>query len=345
MRYPLSAIRTAIELVIRELYPDESHLIKEYSCIDDIVNQVLFELIKEDYKRNAETHSIQHYIDKFDIEASNRKYTRAIQYAQHYKNADYELIKREFGVNLPELKAEDISGKKVFEGHHYTEKDFWNYKIQAECKLLNKLHQKQIESSKNVSEIQFKNLFSNYRLLLDELEPVVDDYDEVICKTLLFYGLETRFLIDYIYSLCVAAEEKNYPDEIPTDRILSVCSISPVIPATSWCPEVFVADYCMLLKWDSMSRYIFGDDGKNWQKKLGIVYDCKQLKNIILQRKFEDWLKLVSDCTVQEKAEFIIENYWIWDKRIDYEWTPERIRYYRKLHYEITRTIEKPHIK
>ncbi|SFO17382.1 hypothetical protein SAMN05216351_10434 [Pseudobutyrivibrio sp. JW11] len=345
MTYSLKDIKHAIEIVIEELYPYSNRLIDEYSNMDDIANQIVFELIKEDYKKNAKRNSVQFYLNKYDIEASNRKYTRAIQHAQHYRDSDYDEIKDDFGVELDELLAEDVSGKKVFEGHHYTEKEYWELKMQAECKLLSKLHQKQIVKSKNVSEPEFKRLFEEYRQLLDDLEPAVNDYNGVICKTLVFYGLETYFLIDYIYSLCLAAEKKGFPDYIPIERMQSVCSITQYIDATDWCPNVYIADYCMLLKWDSMSKHIFEDSNEEWREKIKIIYDCKQLKNIMLQRHLDDWIRLISACSIEEKARFIINNYWIWDKRVDYEWTSDRIKYYRKIYQLLMKDFEKPHIK
>ncbi|MCR4636876.1 MAG: hypothetical protein K5754_11620 [Butyrivibrio sp.] len=345
MKYTIKDIKRAIENILDELYPHPENLIAEFSTIEDIANQIVFELIKEDYKKNADRNTIQFYMDKYDVDATNRKYTRAIQYAQHYRNIDFDLIQADFGIELEDLKPQDVSGEKVFKGHRYTEQDFLGFKMQAECRLLNKLHQRQIEFSKSISESKFKELFIEYRNLLYDLEPLVNNPEDVICKTLLFYGLESYFLIDFLYALCVAAEANGYPKIIPLERIQAVCSTIPVILEKHWCPEVFFADYCMLLKWDSMAKHIYEDDEEHWLRNECIIYDCKQLKNIVLQRGLDNWVDLVKECSVNDKANFIIENYWIWDKIIDYEWTSERIQYYRKLHSELMRIFPKPQIK
>lgn len=345
MKYTINDVKHAIEILLEDIYPHSENLTAEFSTIEDIANQVVFELIKEDYKKNAARNTIQFYMDKYDVDANNRKYTRAIQYAQHYRDTDFNLIQADFGIELEELKPQDVKGKKAFEGHRYTELEFWGFKMQDECGLFNKLHQKQIESSKNISEPRFKELFIEYRSLLDDLEPLVDSPEDVICKTLLFYGFESYFLIDFLYALCVAAEASGYPKIIPLERIQTVCCITPVIPETHWCPEVFIADYCMLLKWDSMAKHIYEDNEEQWLRNECIIYDCKQLKNIVLQRGMDKWIDLVKECSVSDKANFIIDNYWIWDKRIDYEWPSERIQYYRKLHSGLMRTFSKPHIK
>ena len=345
MAYVLENIKRAIEILINELYPDSKRLLEEYSNMDDIANQIIFELIKEEYKQNAERNSVQYYLNQYDFDSSNRKYTRAIQYAQHYRDADYNQIKEEFGVEIKELESEDVSGKKVFEGHHFTEKDFWELKMQAECRLLSKLHQKQVVKSKNVSEADFRSLFEEYRRLIDDLEPSVNNYENVVCRTLVLYGLETHFLVDYIYFLCLSAEKTGFPELIPLDRIQSICSITPYISENECCPAVLMADYCMLLKWDNMSKYVFEDNYDKWKEKSKIIYDCKQLKNIVLQRHLEDWINFVAACSTKEKAEFIISNYWIWDKRVEYEWISERIKYFRKINRLLMKDYEKPHIK
>ena len=66
--------------------------------------------------------------------------------------------------------------------------------------------------------------------------------------------------------------------------------------------------------------------------------NCKKKSgNFLLQQHLEKFVGIVHECSVEEKASFIEDNYWIWDNRVEYEWTPGRIRYYRKLHAAIMR--------
>lgn len=338
-------LNLALKTLISEMYPYTDVFSDELYSFDDVVHQLIFEIIKEEYKQFAPKKTIMDFLSVYDVDGSNRKYTRALQYAQHYRDHDNDLIEAELGLRVPELEAQDMSGAKVFQGHQFTAHEFLGLKLQAECVLLNKFHEGQIDSSKKVSESRFQELFEDYTKRIDELEPPVNEPENVICNTFVYYGIETHFLAEFLYRLTLAAEVAGFPTEFPVDRIVSVCSITPVIPETFWCPTAFFADFCMIPKWENFCRPIFCDSDEDWKKKTLLVRGCKQIKSFLLQRHLDKFIELVHACSVAEKANYIEDNYWIWDNRVEYEWTSERIKYYRKLHAAIMREFPKPHIK
>ncbi len=344
----VAILRHTIEILLSEIYPDISALEDSHYSLDDISDQLIFELIKEEYKKYAEKHTIQYYINLYDNKhyGTSRKYTRAIQYAQFYRDFDNSSIEEDFGFRLPELEAQDMTGSNTFTGHQFTEQEFLGLKMQAECKLLNKLHGKQIDSSSNVTEAFFKELFDEYADQISALEPRINtNSEQIISNVLAYYGTETRFLTEFLYRITLVAEEFGFPNEIPSDRILSVCGITPYISETSWCPQVFIADLCILPKWSTFGRDFFAASDEEWRKKECLLLDCKRMKNIVLQKGLEQWVELMHSCSKQDKVNFIVERYWLWDNSPDYDWTPSRIRYFRKLHDAIIRDLPKPHIR
>ena len=92
MTVSIADIRHAIEIVLIEIYPDISALGEGCYSLNDILDQLIFELIKEEYKKYAARRPIQYYLDLYDSEhyGTSRKYTRALQYAQFYKDFDNE---------------------------------------------------------------------------------------------------------------------------------------------------------------------------------------------------------------------------------------------------------------
>jgi len=341
----IDILRHTLKILISEMYSKTTDLDTDHYSLDDLVNQVIFELIKEEYKKYAPRHTIQQYLSIYDVDADNRKYTRSIQYGQHYRDIDNAQIEEQYQFRISELEPQNMGGQSVFTGHQYTEQEFLGYKMQAECRLLNKLHGHQIDNSKNVSESDFQTLFDEYSKCIDALEPAVNEIEHIVGKTYAYYGIETHFLTEFLYRLTIAAERQRFPNIIPVDRILSVCSITEIIPANSWCPVVYFADNCMLLRWNSFCDDIFSDTDEQWLQKESYLIDCKRIKNIILQRSLDKWVEFVHRCPLQEKSDFVIEHYWIWDNRPEFEWTPERIRYYRKLHKAVCRDFPKPHVK
>lgn len=345
MKSDIKGLDLALRTLINEFYPYSESFSDELYTLDDVVHQLMFEIIKEEYKQYAPKKTVMDFLGVYDEDGSNRKYTRAIQYAQHYRDYDNDLIEDEFGMRVPELEAQDVSGAKVFKGHQLTAHEFLGLKMQAECGLLNKFHEGQIESSKKTSESRFQELFVEYANKIDELEPSVNEPENVICNTFVYYGIETHFLTEFLYRLTLAAEEAGFPKECPIERIITVCSITPVIPETFWCPPAFIADFCMIPKWEHFCKPIYSDCDADWEKKALLVQDCKHIKNFLLQRHLEKFIEIMHRCTDADKASYIEDNFWIWDNRVEYEWTPERIRYYRKLHGAIMRGFPKPHIK
>ena len=348
MNTSIADIRSAIEIVIGEIYPNVSTLDGGHYSLNDILDQLIFELIKEEYKKYARKRPIQYYLDLYDNEhyGTSRKYTRALQYAQFYKDFDNEYIEETFGFRLSELEAQDVTGNKVFSGYQFTEWEFLQFKIQAECRLLNKLHGKQLDNSRNVTENAFRKLFEEYSNCITELEPQLNANPEhVISSVLTYYGMETHFLTEFLYQLTLSAEKIDFPKEVHIDRVLAVCGITPFIPGTVSCPEVLLADLCILPKWNSWNQDIFNANDKDWEKQKCLLLDCKQIKNAILQKAGERLVEFMHCCAWKDKLDFITEKYWLWDNSPDYEWTSERIRYYRRLHATVIRNFPKPHIK
>lgn len=82
MNVTIPALRDAVKMLLNECHSQVSGLDKAHYSFDDILDQVVFELIKEEYKRYAEKHTIQYYLDLYDSEyyGTSRKYTRSIQH-------------------------------------------------------------------------------------------------------------------------------------------------------------------------------------------------------------------------------------------------------------------------
>lgn len=62
MNVTISALRHAIRMLLNECYTQVSGLNKGHYSFDDILDQIVFELIKEEYKRYAEKHSFRRRI-------------------------------------------------------------------------------------------------------------------------------------------------------------------------------------------------------------------------------------------------------------------------------------------
>lgn len=71
MTVSIADIRHAIEIMLIEIYPDISALGEGCYSLNDILDQLIFELIKEEYKKYAARRPIQYYLDLYDSEHYN----------------------------------------------------------------------------------------------------------------------------------------------------------------------------------------------------------------------------------------------------------------------------------
>lgn len=347
--FTIEAMLYSIIAVIDETFPHRERFDWYPYSMGDLAAQIIFELIKEEYKNTAPKHSLQHYIKSYDWEANNRKYTRAVQYIQSFRDDNNASIENEVGIRLPELEAPSMNGAERFWGYDYNLCEFLQIKLQAECKLPNKLHGGQISNSKKVSEQSFQDLFELYSSAIDAWKPKVteeNNADDLIGRIMAYYDTETYFLCDFMYKTTLIAEQNNYPKEIPVDLLLDTCSVLLGVPGAEWCPGSHVATLFIIKEWDKMVELIYASDNETRSEISAFLLDCKRLMGRMLRPEtLEGLLSAISKCSTDDKLTFLKNNFWFWDYRPQYEWNSDRIRYFRKLSRELRREFGNPHIK
>lgn len=329
-------------VLFSEAYPHVEELPFIHIGVEDLSAQLVFEVIKEHYKDKAPRHPIDHYIKEYGLDASNSRFTETVNQTQRYRDDSNDIFESLFGLRLPELEQVDMGGGRRFRGYSITAAEFLGLEFHMECALLKKLHGGQIDRSHNVSEARFKDLFRDYHVRMGKLEPYVSDLESVVSNTLFYFGIETHFLIDFLYGIVLAAERHGFPSEVPTGRIIDICGPEIYVPGSEWCPEVLMADNFMLMKWGALLDDVFEDSDEAWSRKADLLRDCKQLKTRVLQANGKKMVSMISQCDVKEMADYITDNYFVWALRPEeYEWTSDRIRYFRKLHPLVVRVFEK----
>ena len=338
MSYSLMDLRHAFELMLPEFYPHMQRFQWGYYTQDDLLDQLVFEIIKEENKKYGQKNTITYYLiddeHLYDEKANPAQYSKDIKRVQKIRDFNNDRLEEVFGIRLEDLDAQDMSAPRRFEGRMLRRDEFLQYWIDYRTGLLGKLHGHQISDSHKVSNEQFTALFSAFYYNIDKMMPPVNEPDLILPHTLAYFGIETYFLVNFLYNVVLAAEKHSFPRLIPVDRILHICSLTPVYPANEWCPKVCAAVFQMLMKWHDLTDYVFSADENKWTEIELLTEDCKRIKSLLLQRSMEKTIDLIHQCSLQEKNEFILEHYWCWDSRpVDgYEWTPQRISYFRRLY-------------
>ena len=342
MEYSLEIIRHMFSIIIQEFYPYTENFQQGFYSLEHLLDQLIFEFLKEENKKYGVTKTITYYLSdddyEYDKDGNPAQYSKAIRRIQKTRDFDNDRIEGTFGTRLDELNSIDMSSPKRFIGYGLRRDEFLQYWLDYQTDLFKKLHGHQISNSHKVSNSQFICLFDQYYTNINRMMPRMNQKDLLIPHTMAFYGIETHFLIHFLYNVTLSAEKYGFPEPIPTERILDFCSITPYMPEVEWCPELFVADFPMLMRWHDLTDYIFTDDSATWKKLLVEIIDCKRIKNVLLQKHHDQVVDIIHQCPVDEKIDFIIEHYWCWDTLpIDgFEWNDQRISYFRKVYDAVT---------
>ncbi len=342
MEYSLKILRHMFEIMVPEFYPHMENFQRGFYTLDDLLDQLVFEFLKEENKAYGETNTITYYLrndkQRYDPDANPAQYSKDIARVQKVRDAQNTRLEEYFGIRLDELNPEDMSSPKRFGGRKMRRDEFLTYWLDYQTGLFSKLHGHQISDSHKVSNGLFRVLFDSYYDNLTKLMPRVNDPDLIVPHTMLFYGIETHFLTHFLYNVTLSAEKCGFPKPIFRDRILHFCGITPYYPDVEWCPSLFAADFCMLMKWHELTDYIFTDDEALWDTLASLIDDCKRIKNKLLQNMHDKVVDIVHQCTLEDKNNFILDHYWCWDTMpVDgFEWTDPRIHYFREIYEAVT---------
>lgn len=355
MSVEMDAIRIAMFQLLDNTYPGLDLLELGRYTVDDIIDQVIMVYIIKDYQLHAERRSMRQHRDEngmvtqYDDAASAQRYNRLIEKAEHYKQCNRERLWKTAGVHRIELSYNDMSGASNWQNaYSLTDTEFHELTMQDECKLLKKIFEHKISSKSSVPNPMFKTLFSVYEAKLEELYTSMDMSvpESVIAKTSELFNLQWKYNVELFYQITLEAEKYGFPKVIPYQRIAALCWQVPVIPATDWFPlEIHGAENRMLMKRDVYCHDIFALSDEEWAFQLDIIGDTCRLKEILNQMgEGKAFIPYIHELKTSEKADFIKERYWLWDKRQHFDWTNrKRIQFMRDLYENLT--VEMPRMK
>lgn len=316
--------------------------------VDDMIDHIIYEGIKYAYDNYAEKKSVrQHLIDNnMDDDSERRKFSRAIQYAQYYRDLQFEQIAQNNHIEVDELHGKDMKEFETrMEGHEITAMNFVELCNMRDIPLLNKIIGRQIQSSKKVSNSDFVTMMNEYEAYIDKLESEMDTDEKTVYNTELYFTLEWKYNIDLVYNMVLEAEKQGYPD-ITIDNARWLCG-TVQIPGSEWYPYVAGVDCRMIMHRHKLVPFMFDlsseDEIADRDARNAALYHLKSFIATFNAKK--SITELVYTTSMSDRAEFIKNRYWIWKHHTKKDWTPERIKYARKVFNLIYQDVEPPKIK
>lgn len=351
MEYTIEIIKLAMHQMLDSIYPDLDILLLGHFTEEDVINQAIMEYIIKDYQINSKRESIrQHRINHgmaTDINdaAYAQRYTRIIKKVEHYKNINRSDLLSSTGVERIDLTYNPKDGSSSWKNpYKLNEVDFRELTALDKCILFSKIFEHKISSKTSVPNPMFQDLFATYESLVNSLFNDMDSKDPstVIKRTAEYFSIQWKYCIDFFYQITLEAEKRNYPKSLPYQRIAPLCARISQIPATPWMKISVKAVECrMLMKRADYCKDLYALSDDEWEQQLCLILEAYRLKEVLCQAKHGTaFLGPISRIASEEKAQFIKDNYWIWNQRVHFDWgNRKRIQCMRDLYENLTQKM------
>lgn len=356
----INNLKHAVEILLKEIYPEVE---KEFDLcgtvkisFDDVLNQIMFLLIKLEYEKYADKKSLRQHIETKHGEGTYDElrwtYSGGIKFINKHKTNTFNNLKDEFNIEVDELLPKKFETREEkLEGNKFTNVQFSQICMYVGCQkndvlekihLLDKSYGHQIEKSKKVSEYDFIKYFEQYNQYVNDYTTEINSNIDVIEKAIEYYQLEKSYSIDLSYLIVQEALKhkiKNFNDQ-QLRNIIMLIAPSINIPPVEWYPyNISFSENWMLLSKFLYIEDIFNKDDLWWTFQLSAFYTTNRLISIILKSPgIDGFLQLMHEnISLEEKSTFIKDHYWLFDKHQQYNWSdPGKIRLYRKLKSQLS---------
>lgn len=345
----IDGLRVALKMTIERVCADiEIHNDCGRYSVDDIINQVIMEYIIKEYQVYAERQSVSKHREehgltgKFDADRTAQLYKRLIQRAKHYKECNRQDLLESTGVTRVDFTINPMDGPSNWQNAYtLTRIDFHDLMLQDECPLLSKIFEHKISSKTSVPNPMFQQMFSTYENKIDELFVAIDESNpsSVIEKTIEYFSIQWLYNIELFYEVALEAERQGRHKDIPFSRVSALCARVGQMPSTDWFPvEIRAVENRMIMKRQEYCQDIFVLNDEDWAFQRDCIHDALKIVGFLGQLKGGTaFIPAIHEISADEKADFIRENYWLWDNRKHYDWPRRsRIQSMRDLYEQLT---------
>lgn len=199
----------------------------------DVVEAVIFELIKKTYDKTEEKHSMRYFFEKYGITEQDQimRYSRIQSYVQKYRKREYDFRTEESETEvlseIKELLPPDMTDMKTkLAGYKLTEMNFFELTTILENEFTKAFTELRLIDSKKVSNDKFREIISQYDAEIDRMNcRWVKSDEEIIFNSLAAFTLEWKYPINFIYTVAERMEElgvKEFPDQ--KSRLATFCA-------------------------------------------------------------------------------------------------------------------------
>lgn len=296
--------------------------------VDDVTNQFFMEMIKmehDDFMMSSAKSFRQYYQDQGWQEDGRKRTERVLTKVKKMRKAQAKRLEDYFGYFPQELLIPDKKNSdKSFEGYRIASDQFEEIQNMMDIPIFEKFHGGQLGDSNKINNGKFKELYQQYDELIDEYYYQMDSDEQVVENTIKYFVIQWVQPLEFVYGVADLVDARLLPESY-IDMLWLYCN-----PYNDR-ENDFHADNRFL-----MTRNVYID----MISRSGEMEVCYLEEQYVRQLYALQWLKdeigrevfeRMREITISEKADFIRNNYWIWDNREEKKWTGKRIQVARKI--------------
>lgn len=261
--------------------------------------------------------------------------SRNIAYAQHYRDLQYNHVKNDLGIEIPELLSADVETMRgKLQGHNITPMQYFELNTLADHPLLKAIVSKRICDVKKVSNTTFLEYMQDYDKLVSLLLKKLDGSDEdVIFGTIALFTLEWKYNVELFYS-CAVNAEKAGTQEVPVHRLAGLCA-ELSIPLAPYFTQMLHTESRFVLHRLKLVPAVYTASESEWEEVKDKICHYQTARYYIEREIVRKWdmAGFFARYTTREQwAKFFREHYDLRQIYAPKEWNNKRIRYMRSIY-------------
>lgn len=318
--------------------------------IGDIIEMIMFDVIKCAYERKAEKHSMRFFFEKYGINESDAimRYSRIQTYIMKHRQREfnYRSELQDVYPEMMELIPPDMNDmKSKLEGYKLTEMNFFEITTIMENEFTKSMTEGRLVDSKKVSNARFRNILGQYDAVISGLNSKwLKSEEDIVFSSIAAFTLEWKYPISFLYHVVKRMEElgiSDFPDQI--HRALTFCgdiSLESMLGYRMSTHSRMVTvrgRYIDLMLREPEESLLFEAEQRAFIEGLGLVAQAVN-RMMIDGINLKDWF--VENTDESDWASFFLDyDVFMYIDDGEKEWTNKRIRYFRKLYGML---IQKP---
>lgn len=343
----LEVLRDNFKLIITaELLSSQYYI--DIPFIDSILDQIIFELIAEDYiKNNSGMRKSLTKHNGVGDEIAIKKDARTMQYSNYYRKETAKRLNTAYGFTSPELEVENLKVENGFnKPYQLNDYEHLQIKTMENLKLLKLIVNRQVIDIKSVAATRLEDKYLGY---IDYFKLIFQDGDDdaFVRNAILLFTTETKYQVMSVYALADKLSQYNnsksknkFSESVIEETALLFRMTDFIYNTTMYHKE----NNLILPKLQTIGRLT----PTNYKKEMNSFQRVLQLCAITKHRlkQSEEFISIVQQSTAAQRKAFINNHYpiqTILDKKLT--WESKKTKYIRSIFDAITLEIQPPKVK